>query len=36
MPQKEFESIAWVKKPSWEEFSEDIRSIVYNMIAGQE
>ena len=36
IPQKEFESIAWVKKPSWEEFREDIRRIVYDMLAGQE
>ena len=35
MPQKEFESIVWVKKPSWEEFREDIRKIAYDMLAGQ-
>jgi len=35
IPKKEFESIAWVKKPSWEEFREDINRIVYDMLAGQ-
>jgi len=33
MPQDEFDSIAWVKKPSWDEFCEDIRRIVYDMLA---
>jgi len=36
MPRKEFESITWINKPSWEEFREDIKRIIYNMIAGQE
>ena len=35
IPKKEFESIAWVKKPSWEEFREDINRIVYDMLAGR-
>jgi len=34
MPQKEFETVVWVKKPSWEEFREDISRIVYDMLAG--
>ena len=34
MPQSEFEKIAWVKKPTWEEFQEDIRRIVYDMLHG--
>jgi len=34
MPQSEFETIAWVKKPTWEEFSEDINKIVYDMMSG--
>jgi len=34
IPQKEFESIAWVKKPSWHEFYEDIKKIVYDMLVG--
>ena len=32
MPQSEFETITWVKKPSWEEFSQDIRNIIYDMM----
>jgi len=32
MPQSEFESIAWVKKPDWEEFREDINRIVFNIM----
>jgi len=31
MPQSEFETIAWVKKPSWDEFHADIERIVFDM-----
>jgi len=31
MPQSEFETIAWTKKPSWEEFRADIDKIVLDM-----
>lgn len=34
MPQKEFETIAWVKKPDWQEFCNDIDRIVYDMLSG--
>jgi len=34
MPQSEFETIAWVKKPDWQEFQNDINRIVYEMIHG--
>ena len=33
IPLSEFESIAWVKKPDWDEFREDIRRVVYDMLA---
>ena len=33
MPQKEFETIVWTKKPSWEEFQDDINKIVYEMLS---
>ena len=32
MPQSEFDTIAWTKKPSWNEFQEDIKRIVFEMI----
>jgi len=32
MPQSEFETIAWIKKPTWEEFHADIERIVLNMM----
>ena len=32
MPQSEFETIAWVKKPSWDEFRSDIERIVFDMM----
>jgi hypothetical protein len=35
IPQDEFETIAWTKKPSWEEFQKDIERIVYEMISGE-
>jgi len=35
MPKSEFETIAWVKKPSWEEFKSDIDKIVYEMLSGE-
>ena len=34
MPQKEFETIAWVKKPDWEDFHNDIQNIVFDMLSG--
>ena len=33
MPQSEFEMIAWVKKPDWDEFRNDIGRIVFDMLA---
>jgi hypothetical protein len=36
MPRHEFETVAWVKKPSWDEFQADIERIVYAMISGEE
>ncbi|MDR2923922.1 MAG: nucleotidyl transferase AbiEii/AbiGii toxin family protein [Treponema sp.] len=35
MPQSEYETIAWTKKPSWEEFRNDIDRIVHEMISGE-
>jgi len=32
MPQSEFETIAWTKKPDWNEFRSDIERIVFEMI----
>jgi len=34
MPQSEFETIAWVKKPRWDEFRDDINRIVFDMMKG--
>jgi hypothetical protein len=34
MPQSEFETISWVKKPGWREFQDDINRIVFDMING--
>jgi len=34
MPESEFHTVAWTKKPSWEEFRSDIDRIVYEMING--
>ena len=31
MPQSEFETIAWVKKPEWDEFRADIDRIIFDM-----
>jgi predicted nucleotidyltransferase component of viral defense system len=33
MPQGEFETITWVKKPEWDEFREDINRIVFDMVS---
>ena len=33
MPRSEFETIAWTKKPTWEEFRADIDRIVHDMIS---
>jgi predicted nucleotidyltransferase component of viral defense system len=35
MPQSEYETIAWTKKPSWEKFRNDIDRIVLEMISGE-
>ena len=35
MPQREFETIAWVEKPSWDVFCNDINKIVYDMMCGR-
>jgi predicted nucleotidyltransferase component of viral defense system len=35
MPQSEYETIAWTRKPSWEEFRSDIDRIVLEMISGE-
>jgi predicted nucleotidyltransferase component of viral defense system len=35
MPQSEFETITWIKKPDWQEFRNDIDRIVYEMISGE-
>jgi len=34
MPQNEFETVTWTKKPSWQEFRSDIERIVLEMISG--
>jgi len=34
MPQSEFETIAWTKKPEWSEFRNDIERIVFEIISG--
>jgi predicted nucleotidyltransferase component of viral defense system len=34
MPQSEFETVTWTKKPSWQEFHSDIDRIVLEMISG--
>ena len=34
MPKSEFETIAWVIKPDWDEFREDINRIVFDMMNG--
>jgi predicted nucleotidyltransferase component of viral defense system len=36
IPQSEFESVAWTKKPDWQEFRNDINCIVYEMMSGYE
>ena len=33
MPQSEFETIAWVQKPDWQEFRNDIDRIVHEMMS---
>jgi len=35
MPQSEFETVAWTKKPSWQEFRSDIERIIHDMISGE-
>jgi len=34
MPQSEFETVTWTKKPSWQEFRSDIDRIILEMISG--
>ena len=34
MPEKEFDMIAWVDKPSWNEFRVDIEKIAFEMVCG--
>ena len=34
MPHSEFESIAWVKKPDWDVFKEDISNLTFEMLNG--
>ena len=36
IPESEFETIIWTKKPDWEEFRRDIDRIMYEMISGGE
>jgi len=35
MPESEFETVNWIKKPSWQEFRADIDKIVHEMISGE-
>jgi len=35
MPESEFETVNWIKKPSWQEFRSDIDKIVHEMISGE-
>jgi hypothetical protein len=34
MPKEEFDTIAWVKKPDWKDFQEDIKKIAFDMLNG--
>jgi len=34
IPQSEFETITWVKKPAWDEFRSDIERIVFDIMNG--
>jgi len=34
MPQSEFETIAWVKKPEWDVFRDDVQKVVFDMVSG--
>jgi len=36
MPQSEFDSVAWVARPDWEVFCDDLNRIVNEMLAGAE
>jgi predicted nucleotidyltransferase component of viral defense system len=33
MPQSEFETVTWTRKPSWQEFRSDIDRIIFEMIS---
>jgi len=35
IPQSEFETIAWTKKPDWDEFRNDIDRIIYEILCGE-
>ena len=35
MPESEFETISWTRKPEWKTFRDDIDRIVYEMISGE-
>jgi hypothetical protein len=35
MPPSELDTIAWTKKPDWQEFRSDIERIVYEMMSGE-
>ena len=35
MPESEFETVVWTKKPTWEEFRSDIDKIIYEMMSGE-
>ena len=35
IPQSEFETIVWTKKPDWKVFRDDIDRIVYEMLSGE-
>lgn len=35
IPQSEFETLAWIKKPLWDTFRNDIDRIIYEMISGE-
>ena len=34
MPENEFDAIQWIKKPSWDDFKNDIDRIVHDMLIG--
>ena len=34
MPRSAFETIAWIKKPDWDEFQSDVKTIAFDMLNG--